>query len=193
MKKLLLKEQPPLPPLVRGVKKGDARRRAEGVLLFLAPLTRGGRGVGFQAGRGFSSALKCGLFQQPQCGSDCAARREAFDSPRPSIRGFAATQGEGVSGNGEACPERSRGAATQGEERSFGGLRGRRPGFFNSPLKRGLIRFQKDFQAFSRARDLDARLHLGERQAVGEDVVNRQVRSQEHVHRRFELHLGIGP
>ena len=41
----LLENQPPLPPLVRGVKKGAAPPPLWWrVLLFLAPLTRGGRG-----------------------------------------------------------------------------------------------------------------------------------------------------
>ena len=39
-----LKTNPPYPPLSGGYKKAMRPRRAEGVLLFLAPLTRGGRG-----------------------------------------------------------------------------------------------------------------------------------------------------
>ena len=38
------KSNPPYPPLSGGYKKAMRPRRAEGVLLFLAPLTRGGRG-----------------------------------------------------------------------------------------------------------------------------------------------------
>ena len=39
-----LKTNPPYPPLSGGYKKAMRPRRVEGVLLFLAPLTRGGRG-----------------------------------------------------------------------------------------------------------------------------------------------------
>ena len=39
-----LKNNPPYPPLTGGYKKAMCSRRAEGVLLFLTPLIRGGRG-----------------------------------------------------------------------------------------------------------------------------------------------------
>ena len=38
------KSNPPYPPLSGGYKKAMRPRRVEGALLFLAPLTRGGRG-----------------------------------------------------------------------------------------------------------------------------------------------------
>ena len=44
LKGKLHKGNPPYPPLTGGYKKAMRSRRAEGVLLFLAPLSRGGRG-----------------------------------------------------------------------------------------------------------------------------------------------------
>ncbi len=51
LKGKLHKGNPPYPPLTGGYKKAMRSRRAEGVLLFLAPLSRGGRG-GWFSGRG---------------------------------------------------------------------------------------------------------------------------------------------
>ena len=60
---LPLRKHPPLPSLVRGVKKAMRSRRAEGALLFLAPLIRGGY------------ALDKGFFNDPFKGGAIKTRR----------------------------------------------------------------------------------------------------------------------
>ena len=84
---------PCISPLVRGVKKAMRLRRAEGALLFLAPLTRGGRG-GCSFGKGFFN-------KPPQRGSEIQNRFPGtFQQPNaeaiapPRVRGGDAARGE---------------------------------------------------------------------------------------------------
>ena len=59
------KGNPPYPPLSGGYKKAMRPRRAEGVLLFLTPLTRGGRGGWFNSWEGrLLYPRKRGLFHR---------------------------------------------------------------------------------------------------------------------------------
>ena len=71
-----LKTNPPYPPLTGGYKKAMRPRRAEGVLLFLAPLSRGGRG-GCLYGVSLSRKLFLSCqrtFQRPPQGGSGLAR-----------------------------------------------------------------------------------------------------------------------
>ncbi len=96
----------PLPPLSGGYKKANRSRRAEGVLLFLAPLTRGGRG-GWFSSREKTTGTGDAKEPHPEQARRAVSRERPLDRLRtgPSIRGFAATQGEEGGGDGGACPE----------------------------------------------------------------------------------------
>ena len=121
------KTNPPYPPLSGGYKKAMRSRRAERALLFLAPLTRGGRGGWFSTGEvggSRESGLPAkgnipreGFFQHPPQGSV----EKAWSAPPQTANAFFLT----LSSRRRACPELVEGRRIEGRGESNASHRAR--------------------------------------------------------------------